>query len=61
MFNRVKNNYRVVVRCSDGQHEGIYTFIESYDDDWGEIAAQKFKDEYGNKPTSMSVVSREKV
>ena len=61
MFNRVKNNYRDVVVCSDGENEGRYTFTESYDDDWSEIASQKFEDEFGTKPNRMSLESREQI
>ena len=61
MFNRVKNNYRIVAVCSNGDNEGRYTFIQSYDDDWGEIAAEKFEDEFGKKPREIRLVSRETV
>lgn len=61
MFNRVKNNYRDVAVCSDAENEGRYTFIESYDDDWGEIAERKFEEEFGTKPTRISLESREKI
>ena len=61
MFNRVKNNYRDVAVCSDGEHEGRYTFTESYDDDWSELAAEQFEEEFGTKPNSMTLESREKI
>ena len=61
MFQRVKNNYRDVAVCRNNEHEGRYTFIESYDDDWGEIAEAKFRDQFGENPTEVSLESREKI
>ena len=61
MFNRVKNNYRDIAVCTDGKNEGTYTFIESYDDVWSDIAEKKFEEEFGTKPNSSTLISREKI
>lgn len=61
MFQKVKNNYRIVAVCTNGDKKGRYTFTESYDDDWSEIAERKFYEEFGVNPTRMSVESREKI
>ena len=56
MFNRVKNNYRDVAVCTDGKNEGKYTFTESYDDVWSDIAEKKFEEEFGTKPNSSTLI-----
>ena len=61
MFQRNKNSYRVVVFCKNGDKENRYTFIEDYDDDWGEVAKQKFYNEFGIYPNEMSLEVREKL
>ena len=61
MFQRVKNNYEDVAVCRSGDNEGTYSFIESYDDDWGEIASEKFREEFGENPREMELVSRTKI
>ena len=42
MFQKNKFSHMVTVQCSDGEHEATYTFIEGPDDDYGEIAKEKF-------------------
>ena len=61
MFRKVKNNYRIVAVCTNGDKEGRYTFVESYDDDCGSIAEEKFYDEFGVNPTRIKLESREKI
>ena len=61
VFNRVKNNYRIVAVCSDGEHEGRYTVIAGYDDVWDELVAQKFREEFGTEPTRWTRESIEKI
>ncbi len=61
MFQRNKNNYRIVAECTNGDKIGRYTFIDGPDDDWGEIAAKMFFDEFGVKPTLIQMISREKL
>lgn len=61
MFQKVKNNYRVAVVCRQGDKEGRYTFTESYDDDWGEIAKRMFYEEFGVNPAEVSIISRERL
>lgn len=61
MFQRVKNSYQVTAICKNGDKEGTYTFVESYDDDWGDIASSKFYDEFGVQPNEMSLISREQI
>lgn len=54
-----KNNYKVVVICSNGDKKGRYSFVENYDDDWSLIAEDKFYDEFAIKPTKCELESRE--
>ena len=61
MFQRVKNNYRVVVVCKNGDIEATYTFVESYDDNWDEMAESRFYEEFGIRPMEMKLLSREKI
>ena len=61
MFQRNKFNYKIVATCTNGDKKGTYTFIENYDENWDEIAASMFKDEFGIEPTCMEINSREKV
>lgn len=61
MFRKVKNNYKTVAICKNGDKEGTYTFIESYDDDWSTVAATMFFKEFGIEPTEMHLKSREKI
>ena len=61
MFQQVKNNYQTTATCKNGEKEGTYTFIESYDDDWSDIASSMFYDEFGVSPNEMHLISREKV
>lgn len=61
MFQRVKNNYEDVAVGRNGDKEGRYTFTESYDDDWGEIVKEKFREEFGENPREVELESRRKV
>ena len=61
MFQRVKNSYKNVAVCRNKENEGRYSFIENYDDDWGEIAESKFREEFGVNPTHIELESREKM
>ena len=59
MFQKNKNSYRTTVICINGNKIGTYTFIESSDDDWSNIASQMFYNEFGFYPTEMRVEIRE--
>ena len=61
MFQKNKFSHMVTVQCSDGEHEATYTFIEGPDDDYGEITKEKFYEEFGSYPTSISRISYEKM
>lgn len=58
---RAKNSYRDVAVCRNKEKEGRYSFIENFDDDWGEIAEAKFREEFGVNPTQIEIESREKI
>ena len=60
MFQRNKNSYIIIARCSNGDKESTYEFVEEYDEYWGEIAKELFLADFGIEPTSMTLVSREK-
>ncbi len=61
MFQQAKYSYRITAVCTNGDKEGRYTFVQNYDDDWGEIAEQLFYDEFGVNPTEMKIESRERL
>ena len=57
MFQKSKISHQVEAYCTDGVNEATYTFIEDYDEYWGDIVKQKFFEEFGVYPTSMKRVS----
>ena len=61
MFQRNKNNYEIVAECSNGEHTEEYTFTVDYDDDWGDIAAELFYDDFGVNPNHIHLISRTKM
>ncbi|WIF88315.1 hypothetical protein [Acholeplasma laidlawii] len=57
MFQQNKINHQVTATCTDGVNTATYTFIESWDDNWYKIAAEKFLEEFGTEPTNIKRVS----
>ncbi len=61
MYSYKHNRYRIVAIAKDNEHEGQYTFEESYSDITDEIITEKFYNEFGTKPTEITVLSRERI
>ncbi len=58
MFQRNKRSYNVVVECKNENYEATYEFIEDPDENWDHEAARHFRDEFGEEPTEMHLLSR---
>lgn len=42
MFQRSKTSYNIVAFCKNGDNQATYSFIENYDEHWGDIASSYF-------------------
>ena len=58
MFEIVKNICYITALCKNGEIEGTYSFVERWNEYWGEIASLKFYNEFGVYPKEISMLSR---
>ena len=61
MFQRNKFSYKIVAYCVNGDKEATYEFVESYDEIWMDIASDMFYNEFGIRPTTMSLQDRKRL